>query len=536
MSSGRAGFQPGTGASADNIVSLQAHKAGQRPKSSAGAAVAKPRKEAKHKAAKSARKARVETEPSRGASDAPKQEPGAAGTKLMRRDLPSVALLAAGKVLRDRVPRQAHGSWKRDKGKVDPLKILRASDKGRQEHLLPIRYGRMLQSPFTFYRGAAAVMAVDLARTPNTGLRVQACGDCHLLNFGGFATPERNILFDINDFDETLPAPWEWDVKRLVASFVLAARSNGLSDSDGRDAAVTCARSYRKRLRDYSEMSPLEVWYARITDDDVANMATSELVKARIRKRVAEATEKSSPEFAYPQLTGMVSGQIRINDAPPLIYHPDDVTAGELHAHGEEILRFYRDTLSDDRRELFDQYRLVDVAHKVVGIGSVGTRCFISLMMSANNDPLFLQWKEARPSVLEPHAGASAYSHHGQRVVMGQRLMQPATDVFMGWVTGRAGRQGYVRQLRDAKVKPLVETMDAALLMQYAQLCGWVLARAHAKAGNEELKITGYLGKQDKFDEAMGNFALLYADQTERDHAALKTAVRAGKIEVHLEE
>ncbi len=467
------------------------------------------------------------------APSAAKQEPG---SKLARRDRPSAAQVAAGRALRERVPRQTHGSWKRDKARVDPLSILRESDKGRVERLLPIRYGRMLQSPFTFYRGAAAIMAADLARTPNTGLRVQVCGDCHLLNFGGFATPERNILFDINDFDETLPAPWEWDVKRLVASFVLAARSNGLSDSAGRDAAVACARSYRKRLRDFSRMSPLEVWYARITADDVANMSTSELIKARIRQRVAEATEKSSPEFVYPQLTGMVSGRIRISDAPPLIYHPDDVTLEELHAIAEEVLSLYRDTLSDDRRELFDQYRLVDIAHKVVGIGSVGTRCFISLMMSANNDPLFLQWKEARPSVLEPYAGASAYPNHGQRVVMGQRLMQPATDVFMGWVTGRSSRHGYVRQLRDAKVKPLVETFDAEILMQYAKLCGWVLARAHAKAGDAELAISGYLGKQDNFDEAMGSFAIAYADQTERDHAALKSAVRTGKIKVHIEE
>ncbi len=495
--------------------------------------------ESKSLGAEGSRSASVK--PSRKASEAP-QEPGSAATaatKLASRDLPSVALLAAGKALRERVPRQSHGTWKRDKEKVDPLAILRASDKGRMDQLIPIRYGRMLQSPFTFYRGAAAVMAADLARTPNVGLHVQACGDCHLMNFGGFATPERNILFDINDFDETLPAPWEWDVKRLVASFVLAARSNGLSDSNGRDAAVTCARSYRKRLREYSEMSPLEVWYARITFEDVIASAPASLRKAheaRVRKRVAEATQKSSPELIYPQLAGMVSGQIRIHDAPPLIFHPDNTSAEEFRAQGEEVLKLYRDTLSDDRRELFDQYRLVDLALKVVGIGSVGTRCLITLMMSANNDPLFLQWKEAGPSVLEPYAGASVYPHHGQRVVMGQRLMQPATDVFMGWATGKQGRHAYVRQLRDAKIKPLVETMDTALLTYYAKLCGWVLARAHAKAGNAELTISGYLGTQDNFDEAMGSFAVAYADQTERDHAALKAAVRSGKIKVELEE
>jgi uncharacterized protein (DUF2252 family) len=469
---------------------------------------------------------------------APGRERGAAAAKPAKHELPSAAILAAGKALRESVPRNSHGKWKRDREKVDVLAILRASDKGRMKQLLPIRYGRMLQSPFTFYRGAAAVMAADLANTPNTRIPVQACGDCHLLNFGGFATPERNILFDINDFDETLPAPWEWDVKRLVASFVLAARSQKLSESDARDMAVTCARSYRKRLREYSKMSPLDVWYARVTWEDVIAAAPASLRaahEARVRKRVDEAMEKSSSEMTYPQLAGMVGGKIRIHDAPPLIFHPDDLSADELMARSVDALNSYRETLTDERRDLLDQYRLVDSAIKVVGIGSVGTYCLIALMMSANNDPLFLQWKEARQSVLEPYAGASIYPHPGQRVVMGQRLMQPATDVFMGWVTGREGKQGYVRQLRDAKVKPLVEIMDRDLLNFYAKMCGWVLARSHAKAGSGELMISGYLGSQDNFDEAMGSFAVAYADQTERDHAALKAAVRAGKIKVHLE-
>jgi uncharacterized protein (DUF2252 family) len=451
------------------------------------------------------------------------------------RVLSATERLAVGKALRDPVPRQRHGVWKRDKAKVDPLAILRASDKGRLERLVPIRYGRMLQSPFTFYRGAAAVMAADLAKTPATGIRVQACGDCHLLNFGGFATPERNVLFDINDFDETLPAPWEWDVKRLVASFVLAARSNGLKESDGRDAVIACARSYRKRLREYSEMSPLEVWYARIAADDILDMVSSPLVQERIEKRVAAATAKSGSDLAYPQLAGMVGGQIRIHDTPPLIFHPDDMSADAFHGILEENLKRYRETLADDRRELLDRYHLVDGAVKVVGIGSVGTTCLVILMMSAANEPLFLQWKEARPSVLAPYAGEGAYAHQGQRVVMGQRLMQPASDVFLGWLTGQLGREAYVRQLRDAKIKPMVEVMEAGLLGEYAKACGWVLARAHAKAG-DALAISGYLGKQDNFDEAMGDFAVAYADQTERDHAALKAAVRAGKIRVHIED
>lgn len=449
--------------------------------------------------------------------------------------VPGEARLAAGKALRDRVRRQSHGKWKRDKSKVDPLAVLQALDKGRLERLVPIRYGRMLQSPFTFFRGSAAVMAADLEKTPATGLRVQACGDCHLMNFGGFATPERNVVFDMNDFDETLPAPWEWDVKRLVASFVLAARSNGFSDAAGRDAAISCARSYRKRLREYSEMSPLEVWYSRISDSDLMDLAKGAELKERIKRRFGKALEGNGSDLAYPQLAGMVGGQIRITDAPPLIYHPGEWSADELHSRLEESLGNYRETLSEDRRGLFDRYRLVDGAIKVVGIGSVGTMCLIILMMSAANEPLFLQFKEARASVLEPYAGKSVYTHPGQRVVMGQRLTQPASDVFLGWVTGKDGRVGYVRQLRDAKIKPLVETMDRDTLTQYAKACGWVLARAHAKSG-DPLMISGYLGNTDGFEVAMGSFAITYADQAERDHAALKAAVRAGKIEVHLEE
>ena len=443
--------------------------------------------------------------------------------------------LEAGKALRDTVPRDAHARWKREKARVDPIAILRAGDEGRIGELVPIRYGRMLRTPFTFFRGAAAVMAADLARTPATGIRVQACGDCHLLNSGGFATPERNILFDINDFDETLPAPWEWDVKRLVASFVLAARSNGLSESAGRDAAVTTARSYRKRMREYSRMSPLEVWYARVTADDVRDLARGQTAKERIRRRIDEASGRSGSEIAYPKLAGMVGGHVRIHDDPPLIFHPEGKVGEELIERLQERFATYRDTLSDDRRAILDRYRLVDGAMKVVGIGSVGTACSVLLLMSAANDPLFLQVKEARRSVLEDHAGPSVYPHAGQRVGIGQRLMQPASDIFLGWATGQYGRQVYVRQLRDAKIPPIVEAMDADILSQFGKACGWALARAHAKAG-DALSIAGYLGTSDQFDVAMGRFAVAYADQTERDHAALKAAVRAGTVKIRLEE
>lgn len=468
------------------------------------------------------------------ARTAPVPDPGIS-EKANGRALPSAALFVAGKALRERVPRHLHGVFKRAKGVVDPLAILRAQDKDRLKELLPIRYGRMLQSPFTFYRGAAAVMAADLAKTPNSGLRVQACGDCHLLNFGGFATPERNLVFDINDFDETVPAPWEWDIKRLVASFVLAGRDQGFKESGCRDAAVACARSYRKRLREYAEMSPLEVWYSRVTLEDVITAAPASVrrkYEAGLRARVEKATSASSSDLAYPQLAGMVSGRIRIHDAPPLIFHPTDMSPEEFQQRIEDALKCYRDTLSDERRQLLDQYRLVDGATKVVGIGSVGTRCSVILLMSTNNDPLFLQWKQAKPSVLEPYAGKSIYPHPGQRVVTGQKLMQSASDIFLGWATSNIGVQGYVRQLRDAKIKPLVDTMDVDALIQFSKICGWALARAHAKAGDSEQGISGYMGSSDNFDEAMGSFAVAYADQTERDHAALKAAVRAGKIEV----
>jgi len=363
---------------------------------------------------------------------------------------------------------------------------------------------------------------------------VQACGDCHLMNFGGFATPERRLIGDINDFDETLPAPWEWDVKRLVASFVLAARSNGLSDKDGRDAAIACARSYRRQMRKFADMDVLEIWYARL---DVSNFLAT-LPKDRksvLKKRIAKATRRSSHELVYPKLVKETGEHHRIHDTPPTIFHYEASRAAGYMDMLKTLLASYRETLAEDQRILLDRYRIVDAAVKVVGIGSVGTLCGVVLMISIADRPFFLQIKEANASVLEAYAGKSAYRHHGQRVVMGQRLMQPASDMFLGWVTGPKGRHFYLRQLRDVKLKPLVETYDAQMLSIYARACGWVLARAHAKAG-DPWAIGGYLGKQNEFDEAMGKFAILYADQAERDHAKLKAAVRAGRIEAQVEE
>ena len=438
--------------------------------------------------------------------------------------------LAFGRSLRDVLPRGTQSRWHRRDPKVDPIAILQAGDESRVPELVPIRYGRMLESPFAFYRGSAAIMAADIGPAPNTGLRVQACGDCHLMNFGGFATPERNVLFDINDFDETLPAPWEWDVKRLVASFVLAARSLGLSEAQAKESALICARAYRKHMREYAAMHPLDVWYARITDEDVIRTATPSH-RPRLKARIEKALKQSGSEVDFPKLTDVVGGRLTIRDAPPLIFHPDLARTSDFQGAVSKVLADYRSTLPEDRRALLDEYHFVDAAMKVVGVGSVGTRCWIALMMSASNDPLFLQLKEANASVLEPFAGASAYAHHGERVVMGQRLSQPASDMFLGWVTGPAGRHFYVRQLRDVKIKVLIETFEAEDLMSYARNCGWVLARAHAKAGPSG-EIAGYLGSSEQFDDAMAGFATAYADQAERDHAALKAAVRKGAVTV----
>ena len=441
---------------------------------------------------------------------------------------------AAGKLLRGKVPRAAQGLWNSPDNRRDPIDLLHKADSGRMKRLIPIRYGRMLPSPFAFFRGAATVMAADLARTETTGLTVQACGDCHLLNFGGFATPERSIIFDINDFDETLPAPWEWDVKRLVTSVVLAARSNGLAEHRGRDCAIACARRYREHMYWFSKMDPLQVWYTETNAAEFLGSLSGALRK-EVYTRVRQASEHSSTEFDMPKISKPNGETIRILDKPPLIFHPED--RGESPAAFEELFHAYRESLSDDRRCLIDRYRLVDAAIKVVGVGSVGRRCWIALMMSEGGDPLFLQFKEAARSVLEPFTAESVYSHQGQRVVAGQRLLQPVSEIFLGWTTASNGREFYVRKLHDAKIKPLVETFNAEMLELFAEACGWVLARAHAKASGLSATISGYLGSSnDAFDTAMGQFATKYADQTERDHTSLEVAVKQGRIEVDRED
>ena len=452
--------------------------------------------------------------------------------------VPGEDLMAAGKALRSRIPRTAHSGWKRQARRADPIQMLHAGDAGRLRDLVPIRYGRMLQSPFAFYRGAGAVMAYDLSKTPITGIRVQTCGDCHLSNFGGFATPEQNIIFDINDFDETLPGPWEWDLKRLAVSFVIAARSFGLTDAQGRDAAVAAARWYRKAMHEFTEMHPLQVWHSRVTSDDfIAMLPKAE--RATMKRQIGKAITRSGSEMDFPKLARMVGGHIGIHDSPPLIFHPEVMKFPEFWAFLDKAFASYRETLADGRRVLLDQYRVLDAAIKVVGIGSVGRRCWIALLMSATNEPLFLQFKEAVPSVLEPYAGKSVYAHQGQRVVAGQRLMQPASDLFLGWVTLKtpqsAESQFYVRQLRDAKIKPHVEMFNGEMLSIYGKASGRVLARAHAKAG-DQFGISGYLGTCDQFDEVLGRFAVEYADQVEKDFAELKAAVKSGRISVYQEQ
>lgn len=443
--------------------------------------------------------------------------------------------IAAGKALRDSVPRQCHADWKPPPNRRDPIEILKESNQNRLAELVPIRYGRMLPSPFTFLRGSAGLMASDLATTPNTGLRVQACGDCHLLNFGLFATPERNLIFDINDFDETLPAPWEWDVKRLAVSFAVAARDIKLTDKRAQAAAVECVRAYRERLRELSKMSPLDVWYDRLDAQTIIDMAPDAEIREKREDIVAKARHRIS-DYLYPQISQEIAGRRRLIDQPPAMFHVTKEQDPEHETIVQEALEQYRSSLPDERRILFDRYSLEDVVIKAVGIGSVGTACHVGLFFSAENHPLLLQFKQACPSVLEPYAGNSQYENHGQRVVVGQRLMQSASDIFLGWTKSRRGRDFYIRQLRDMKMSVRIEEgASATQAMLYAALCGRTLAHAHAKSGDAAL-ISGYLGKSDDFDQAIGEFALAYADQNERDYAALVEAVKAGKIDALVEE
>jgi uncharacterized protein (DUF2252 family) len=453
----------------------------------------------------------------------------------------SVAERAArGKAARAEVPRSSHAHFEPSSERADPIELLEHQARTRVPELVPIRYGRMLVSPFTFYRGAAMIMAEDLSSTPRSGILVQCCGDAHLSNFGLFASPDRRLVFDLNDFDETLPGPWEWDVKRLVTSMLIAARDNGFSAADQERVVLQTVKAYRTAMREFAGMRNLDVWYARLEAEALLEKLEATFDSKRVqrsRKQVAKARTRDSLA-ALAKLTEMVDGEPRIADQAPLIVPISKLAERDAEDVMEELrglFRSYRDTLDFDRRVLLEAFQLRDVARKVVGVGSVGTRAWIALLTGREDaDPLFLQMKEAQPSVLEPFLGPSEFSNHGQRVVTGQRLMQAASDIFLGWVHVPAGLDGvsrdfYVRQLKDWKGSVDLDTMQAPGMTVYGRVCGWTLARAHARSG-DRIAIASYLGGGDVFDRALLEFATRYAESNQRDYAALEAAVASGRV------
>jgi uncharacterized protein (DUF2252 family) len=442
------------------------------------------------------------------------------------------------------VSRSAQAAWEPAAKRTSAVELLAEQDESRVPELVPVRYGRMLASAFTFYRGAAAIMAADLGSSPDSGLRVQLCGDAHLSNFGVFQAPDRRLVFDINDFDETLPGPFEWDVKRLAASVEIGARDRGFKPTERRTAVLKGVSEYREAMARFTAMSEVDVWYARLDVADIAARWQDKVTKAdrrRLEKNVAKARNKDSLR-ALEKLTEADGGELRIADRPPLLVPIDRLAeregkdAGEIRDLIKGLLGDYRETLDEQARVLAERYHYVDAAHKVVGVGSVGTRAWIALLTGRNHsDPLFLQMKEAGPSVLEPFAGASRFRQHGHRVVAGQRLMQAAGDVLLGWLTveGIDGKERdfYVRQLWDGKGSAEIEVMSPQTMAGYSGLCGWSLARAHARTG-DRVAISAYLGKGDKFDQAIADFAEAYADQNETDYEALLDAERCGELTV----
>jgi uncharacterized protein (DUF2252 family) len=445
---------------------------------------------------------------------------------------------AAGKALRAKAPRTSHAEWASVAERPDPISLLEESNRTRVPELVPIRYGRMSLSPFAFLRGSAVVMASDLAKTPVSGIRVQICGDAHVSNFGFFATPERNLVFDVNDFDETLPGPWEWDLKRLAASIVVAGRQNGYTAQENRQSVVSSIQEYHTLMQQMASMCALDVWYQHIAIEEIMG-----LVKRKEQERLQKQEKKASRSTnlgAFPKMAEKVNGHYRIKDEPPLIVHVAD--QGDVKKTQEyenewikDYFTSYVETLPGDRKVLLNKYHFVDIARKVVGVGSVGTRTWVGLFMSGGDgdDPLFLQIKEADTSTLEPYAGKSAYSNHGERVVQGQRLMQEASDIFLGWTHGDVADL-YLRQLRDMKLSEDITLMTKKEFDQYASWCAMALARAHARCG-DPAQISGYLGSSTMFEQAIALFAEAYADQTDRDHAALLAAIKEGRIQAEVD-
>jgi uncharacterized protein (DUF2252 family) len=472
-----------------------------------------------------------------------RRKPAASMSGRLTRPLLSVAeRIAHGKAARAEVPRSSHGSFEPSSARPDPIELLERQAQTRVPELVPIRYGRMLVSPFTFYRGAAMIMAHDLAATPRSGIDVQCCGDAHLSNFGLFASPERELVFDLNDFDETLRGPWEWDVKRLAASMLIAARDNSFSIKDQDRIVLTTVSQYRTAMATFAGMGNMEVWYSQLDVDRVIREFGSQYKRRIVKqteKTVAKARTRDSMS-AFSKLTHVVDGEVRIVDQAPLIVPIDRLGLGdrerdEVFAVLHGLMREYRGTLEFSRRVLLEQFELVDFARKVVGVGSVGTRAWIALLLGRDGqDPLFLQIKQAEASVLEEFLGPSEFSNHGERVVTGQRLMQATSDIFLGWVhvtedVGGESRDFYGRQLKDWKGSAETEQMIPAGMAAYGRLCGWTLARAHARSG-DRVAIASYLGNGDRFDRAILKFSRAYAEQNERDYTRLQDAVKSGRI------
>lgn len=436
-----------------------------------------------------------------------------------------------GRALRQQVPRSAHAGWEAATDRPDPVATLLSTSCNRLPHLLPLRYGRMSQSPFAYMRGSAAMMAADLATTPQTGLHVQACGDCHSGNFGAFASPERRVLFDITDFDETHPAPWEFDLKRLAVSLVLLSRHQGYDEPTARAVTTKMLRAYRTRLWELAMMSPLDIWYYIIDSELLIRTAPDKATRRR-RQRFEKRARARTADKLLGRLMIERNGRVQFVDQLPTIARLEP--GGELETSFRTALERYPESLSEDRRFLLSRYRLDDIAFKVVGVGSVGTRCAVALYVSEGGDRLVLQVKEACPSVLEPHVGKCPHHHQGQRVVVGQRLMQCASDIFLGWASDEQGRHYYVRQLRDMKTNLALEELRGQVLFNFADMCGWTLARAHAKSGAPS-RLCGYIGNTDRFDVAVADFARAYANQCEKDFQSFQAAIEGGQIPVEIE-